>query len=97
MSEVDRENVLAERLEQMQKIQDRRKLQEMIKQQKNGSGDADAVAKAAKRTDNTLIITRHHLMINSQANMLSEGLLRRSRRNLTNLKPDAKQRMRRSA
>ncbi|KAF9224867.1 plus-3-domain-containing protein [Gyrodon lividus] len=49
MSEIDRENILAERLEQMQKIQDRRKLQEMIKQQKNGSNDADAVAKAAKR------------------------------------------------
>ena len=52
MSEIDRENILAERLEQMQKIQDRRKLQEMIKQQKNASGDADAVAKAAKRADN---------------------------------------------
>ncbi|KAG9307983.1 hypothetical protein JVU11DRAFT_12121 [Chiua virens] len=49
MSEIERENILAERLEQMQKIQDRRKLQEMIKQQKNGLGDADAVAKAAKR------------------------------------------------
>ena len=52
MSEIARENILAERLEQMQKIQDRRKLQEMIKQQKNASGDADAVAKAAKRADN---------------------------------------------
>ena len=52
MSEVDRENILAERLEQMQKIQDIRKLREMIKQQKHGSGDADAVAKAAKRADN---------------------------------------------
>jgi len=49
VSEIERENILAERLEQMQKIQDRRKLQEMIKQQKNGSADADAVAKAAKR------------------------------------------------
>ncbi|KIJ63569.1 hypothetical protein HYDPIDRAFT_29363 [Hydnomerulius pinastri MD-312] len=49
MSEIDRENILAERLEQMQKIQDRRKLQEMIRQQKNGPNDAEAVAKAAKR------------------------------------------------
>ncbi|KAF8836997.1 plus-3-domain-containing protein [Paxillus ammoniavirescens] len=49
MSEIDRENILAERLEQMQKIQDRRKLQEMIKQQKSGSNDAESVAKAAKR------------------------------------------------
>jgi RNA polymerase-associated protein RTF1 len=49
MSEVERENILAERQEQMQKIQDRRKLLEMIKQQKQGPGDADAVAKAAKR------------------------------------------------
>ncbi|KIK97305.1 hypothetical protein PAXRUDRAFT_825064 [Paxillus rubicundulus Ve08.2h10] len=49
MSEIDRENILAERLEKMQKIQDRRKLQEMIKQQKNGSNDAESVAKAAKR------------------------------------------------
>lgn len=55
MSEVERENILAERQEQMQKIQDRRKLQEMIKQQKNGSGDGDAVAKAAKRTDNAIM------------------------------------------
>lgn len=52
MSEVERENILAERQEQMQKIQDRRKLLEMIKQQKQGPGDADAVAKAAKRADN---------------------------------------------
>lgn len=56
MSEIERENILAERLEQMQKIQDRRKLQEMIKQQKNGSADADAVAKAAKRADNALCL-----------------------------------------
>lgn len=51
MSEIERENILAERLEHMQKIQDRRKLQEMIKQQKNGLVDADAVSKAAKRAD----------------------------------------------
>lgn len=49
MSEIEREAILAERLEQMQKIQDRRKLQEMIRQQKGASNDADSVAKAAKR------------------------------------------------
>ncbi|KAF9238923.1 hypothetical protein BU15DRAFT_88171 [Melanogaster broomeanus] len=50
MSEIAREAILTDRLEQLQKIQDRRKLQEMIKQQKSGSNnDPDAVAKAAKR------------------------------------------------
>ncbi|KAI6150019.1 hypothetical protein EDD17DRAFT_1201733 [Pisolithus thermaeus] len=49
MPEVEREAILAERLEQMQKIQDRRKLQEMIRQQKSSSNDADSVSKAAKR------------------------------------------------
>ncbi|KAI6026028.1 hypothetical protein EDC04DRAFT_2721634 [Pisolithus marmoratus] len=49
MPEVEREAILAERLEQMQKIQDRRKLQEMIRQQKGASNDADNVSKAAKR------------------------------------------------
>jgi len=49
MSEIEREAILAERLEQMQKIQDRRKLQEMLRQQKGASNDADSVAKAAKR------------------------------------------------
>lgn len=49
MPEVEREAILAERLEQMQKIQDRRKLQEMIRQQKGSSNDAESVSKAAKR------------------------------------------------
>ncbi|KAG6333784.1 hypothetical protein ID866_5310 [Astraeus odoratus] len=41
MSEIEREAILADRLERMQKIQDRRKLQEMIRQQKGASNDAD--------------------------------------------------------
>ncbi|KAL4076824.1 hypothetical protein V8B97DRAFT_1504104 [Scleroderma yunnanense] len=49
MSEIEREAILAERQEQMQKIQDRRKLQEMIRQQKVAPNDADSVSKAAKR------------------------------------------------
>ena len=49
MSEIEREAILAERQEQIQKIQDRRKLQEMIRQQKGASNDADSVSKAAKR------------------------------------------------
>lgn len=49
MPEVEREAILTERLEQMQKIQDRRRLQEMIRQQKGASNDADSVSKAAKR------------------------------------------------
>lgn len=47
LSEIDRENVLAQRLEELQRIQDKRNLDQMLKAQR---GDGDNVSKAAKRT-----------------------------------------------
>ncbi|THH18000.1 hypothetical protein EW146_g2928 [Bondarzewia mesenterica] len=47
MPEIDREEVLAQRLEEMQRIQDKRNLDQMLKAQK--TGDGENVSKAAKR------------------------------------------------
>lgn len=46
MSEIDREAILGERLEEMQRIIDKREVDKMFKEQKGGD---DNVAKAAKR------------------------------------------------
>lgn len=47
MSEIEREELLAQRQEEMQRIQDKRNLEQMLKAQ---SGHAeDSVSKAAKR------------------------------------------------
>lgn len=46
MSEVEREAILGERLEEMQRIIDKREVDKMFKEQKGGD---DSVAKAAKR------------------------------------------------
>ncbi|KAI0046812.1 plus-3-domain-containing protein [Auriscalpium vulgare] len=46
MPEIEREDVLAQRLEEMQRIQDKRNLDQMLKAQKGGD---DSVSKAAKR------------------------------------------------
>ena len=47
MPEIEREVVLAQRLEELQRITDKRNLDQMLKVQKDGDGDS--VAKAAKR------------------------------------------------
>ncbi|KAI0294711.1 hypothetical protein B0F90DRAFT_1820998 [Multifurca ochricompacta] len=47
MPEIEREEVLAQRLEELQRITDKRNLDQMLKAQKGGDGDS--VAKAAKR------------------------------------------------
>ena len=47
MSEVEREDILAQRQEEMQRIQDKRNLDAMLRD-RSGGGD-DNVAKAAKR------------------------------------------------
>jgi RNA polymerase-associated protein RTF1 len=49
MPEIEREEVLAQRLEEMQRIQDKRNLDQMLKAQKERSGEGDSVSKAAKR------------------------------------------------
>ena len=48
MPEIEREEVIAQRLEEIQRITDKRNLDQMLKAQKDGDGDS--VAKAAKRT-----------------------------------------------
>ena len=50
MSEVEREEVLAQRLEEMQRIQDKRNLDEMLRAQKDRANDFDGVTKTAKRS-----------------------------------------------
>ena len=47
MSEVEREEILSQRAEERQRIQDKRALQQMVKDQR---ADGDSVAKAAKRS-----------------------------------------------
>ena len=46
LSEVEREEILSQRMEEMQRLQDKRNLEQMHKAQR---GDADSVSKAAKR------------------------------------------------
>jgi hypothetical protein len=48
MPEIEREEVIAQRLEELQRITDKRNLDQMLKAQKDGDGDS--VAKAAKRS-----------------------------------------------
>lgn len=53
MSEIDREDILAQRLEEMQRILDKRSVDQMLKEQNQNShnhADGDSVSKAAKRT-----------------------------------------------
>lgn len=50
LNEIDREEILAQRLEEMQRLQDKRSLDQMLREQRGEAGDPDAVANAAKRT-----------------------------------------------
>ena len=47
MPEIEREEVLAQRLEELQRFKDKRNLDQMLKAQK--AGDGDSIVKAAKR------------------------------------------------
>jgi hypothetical protein len=49
MSEFEREEILAQRSEQMQRIQDKRNLERMVKDQSARAAEVDSVSKAAKR------------------------------------------------
>ena len=49
MSEFEREEILAQRLEQLQRIQDKRNLEKMVKDQSARAAEVDSVSKAAKR------------------------------------------------
>jgi RNA polymerase-associated protein RTF1 len=58
MSEIEREDILAQRLEEMQRIQDKRNLDQMLKAQNSRGGEPDNVSKAAKR--------EHHLTVEAE-------------------------------
>jgi hypothetical protein len=47
MPEIEREELLAQRQEELQRITDKRNLNQMLKAQK--AGDGDSISKAAKR------------------------------------------------
>jgi RNA polymerase-associated protein RTF1 len=49
MPEVEREDILAQRLEEMQRMQDKRNLDQMLKAQNSRGAEPDSVSKAAKR------------------------------------------------
>lgn len=48
MTEIERESILAQRIEERQKVVDKRNLDQMLREQ-GGHGDPDNVASAAKR------------------------------------------------
>jgi RNA polymerase-associated protein RTF1 len=50
MSEIEREEILSQRLEELQRAQDKKNLDAMLREQSGKSMDPDSVAKAAKRT-----------------------------------------------
>jgi hypothetical protein len=59
MREIEREEVIAERLEELQRITDKRNVDQMLKAQKDGDGDS--VAKAAKCTFPSNCLVRPYL------------------------------------
>ena len=46
LSEIERENILAQRMEEVQRLEDKRNLDQMLRAQRTGD---DAVSRAAKR------------------------------------------------
>jgi hypothetical protein len=75
MPEIEREEVIAQRLEELQRITDKRNLDQMWKAHKDGDGDS--VAKAAKRTlpDNCILLQSRPYL---QASMPSAAQPRKS-------------------
>lgn len=47
MSEIEREEILSQRLEEKQRLKDKRMISQMVKDQR--SGESESVSKAAKR------------------------------------------------
>lgn len=73
MPEMEREEVLAQRQEELQRIQDKRNLDQMFKAMKEGGVDDDSVSKAAKRTHFLIWVFRNDavsLVLISQVRML---------------------------
>jgi hypothetical protein len=48
MSEIEREDILSQRLEEKQRLKDKRIISQMVKEQR--SGESESVSKAAKRS-----------------------------------------------
>ena len=48
MSEIEREEIISQRLEEKQRLHDKRLINQMVKEQRNGENDS--VSKAAKRS-----------------------------------------------
>ena len=61
MSEIEREEILAQRQEDLQKLKDKRNLDQMFKAQRGG--DPDAVSKAAKRISAFQGFTKYCLLM----------------------------------
>jgi RNA polymerase-associated protein RTF1 len=50
MNEIEREEILAQRLEEMQRLQDQRSLDQLVRMQRGGAPAADdSISKSAKR------------------------------------------------
>jgi hypothetical protein len=49
MNEIEREAILAQRLEEMQRLQDQRSLDQLVRMQRGGMSTEDSIAKSAKR------------------------------------------------
>lgn len=58
MPEFEREEVLAQRQEELQRFADKRQLDQMLKLQSGRAGPEDGVSKAAKRTFTGSFIVR---------------------------------------
>ena len=80
MPEIEREEVIAQRLEELQRITDKRNLDQMLKAQKEGDGDG--VAKAAKRRfPSSFLVPQSRPYL--QASTLSAVRQRKSHESLT--------------
>src|SRR6266851_2259961 len=87
MPEIEREEVIAQRLEELQRITDKRNLDQMLKAQKDGDGDS--VAKAAKRAFfNTF--PRAHLEVLFTGQHTVRGATKEKSRKLDELKAKRK-------
>lgn len=94
MTEIEREDILAQRQEEIQRIQDKRNLDAMLRD-RTGTGE-DSVSKAAKRQSRVLEVLSVSLT-NVQANMLSVAPRRKSRGSSMSSRRNAKPKTRRSA
>lgn len=88
MPEIEREEVIAQRLEELQRITDKRNLDQMLKAQKDGDGDS--VAKAAKRAffSHTLLTDTPELHLTGQHTV--RGATKEKSRKLDELKAKRK-------